>query len=97
MQLQGLVPMILPAHILAGVLLTKSLTSVNVVAGLLTFYFVTTGLVTVRRRQAHTWIDVAAVLFAVTTSVLAFAAGFDLMRRGRIIRVNEPQAAIERV
>jgi uncharacterized membrane protein len=116
--------MILPAHILAGVLalvfgyvalyatkgatlhrkaglffvyamvtmslsgalmeaLTKSLTSVNVVAGLLTFYFVTTGLLTVRRRQAHSWIDVAAVLFAVTASVLAFVAGFDLMRRGR--------------
>ena len=116
--------MILPAHILAGVLalgfgyvalyatkgatlhrkaglffvfamvtmslsgalmeaLTKSLTSVNVVAGLLTFYFVTTGLLTVRRHQAHSWIDVAAVVFAVTASVLAFAAGFDLMRRGR--------------
>lgn len=122
---QGLAPMILPAHVLAGVLalvfgyvalyatkgatlhrkaglffvyamvtmslsgafmeaVTKSLTSVNVVAGLLTFYFVMTGLLTVRRRHhANSWTDVAGVLFAVTASALAFGAGFDLMSRGR--------------
>jgi hypothetical protein len=58
--------------------------SVNVVAGLLTFYFVTTALLTVRRRaQESLWIDRAAVLFALTVSVLAFAAGLELMRRGR--------------
>jgi uncharacterized membrane protein len=58
--------------------------SVNVVAGLLTFYFVTTALLTVRRRhQEFLWIDRAAVLFVLAVSVLAFTSGFELMRRGR--------------
>jgi uncharacterized membrane protein len=105
MHTQGIVPIILPAHILAGglalifgyvalyaakgatlhrksgmlfvyAIVTMSLSgalmdalktwriSVNVVAGLLTFYFVTTALLTVRRRsQELPWIDRAAVLF----------------------------------
>ncbi len=125
MDTRGIVPLILPAHIVAGMLallfgyvalyatkgatwhrksgmlfvfamvtlslsgalmeaLTKSLTSVNVVAGLLTFYFVLTALLTVRR-PAHDsrWIDRAAVVVALIVSVLAFGAGFDLMERGR--------------
>jgi uncharacterized membrane protein len=58
--------------------------SVNVVAGLLTFYFVTTGLLTVRlRSQASPWIDRAAAVFVLTVSVLAFIAGLEMMRRGR--------------
>jgi len=58
--------------------------SVNVVAGLMTFYFVTTGLLTVRRRtQESSWIDGAGVLLALTVSVLAFKAGLDLSSRGR--------------
>ena len=58
--------------------------SVNVVAGLMTFYFVTTGLLTVRpRAQGSLWIDRAAVAFVLTVSVLAFVAGLDMMRRGR--------------
>jgi len=58
--------------------------SVNVVAGLMTFYFVTTALLTVRRRaQDSLWIDRAAVLFVLTVSVLAFTAGIELLRRGR--------------
>jgi uncharacterized membrane protein len=62
---------------------TRSI-SVNVVAGLMTFYFVTTGLLTVRpRAQESRWIDRAAVAFVLTVSVLAFAAGLDMMRRGR--------------
>ncbi len=62
---------------------TRSIT-VNVVAGLMTFYFVATGLLTVRpRAQASLWIDRAAVAFALTVSVLAFVAGLDMMRRGR--------------
>jgi uncharacterized membrane protein len=62
---------------------TRSL-SVNVVAGLLTFYFVTTGLLTVRTHaQESPWFDRAAVLFVLTVSVLAFLAGVDMMRRGR--------------
>jgi uncharacterized membrane protein len=62
---------------------TRSL-SVNVVAGLLTFYFVTTGLLTVRTHaQESPWFDRTAVLFVLTVSVLAFLAGVDMMRRGR--------------
>ena len=58
--------------------------TVNVVAGLMTFYFVTTGLLTVRpRAQASPWIDRAALAFVLTVSVLAFDAGLDMMRRGR--------------
>jgi uncharacterized membrane protein len=62
---------------------TLSIT-VNVVAGLMTFYFVTTGLLTVRpRAQESLWIDRAAVAFALAVSVLAFGAGLDGVRRGR--------------
>jgi len=58
--------------------------SVNVVAGLMTFYFVTTALLTVRRRaQESFWIDRAGVLFVLTVSVLAFTAGIELLRSGR--------------
>ena len=125
MPTQGIVPLIMPVHITAGVLalvfgyaalyatkgatvhrrsgmlfvyaiVTMSLSgalmdawktwsiTVNVVAGLMTFYFVTTGLLTVRpRAQESLWIDRAAVAFVLTVSVLAFAAGLDMMRRGR--------------
>jgi uncharacterized membrane protein len=125
MQAQGIVPLIVPVHILAGVLalvfgyvalyatkgaplhrrsgllfvwvmvvmslsgalmdaLKVSGISVNVVAGLLTFYFVTTALRTVRRGSPDpSLIDGAGVLFALTVSVLAFSAGVDLANRGR--------------
>jgi hypothetical protein len=125
MHTQGIIPLILPVHILAGalalvfgyvalyatkgatlhrkagmlfvyVMVTMSLSgalmdslktsriSVNVVAGLLTFYCVTTALLTVRRRpQEYPWIDRAAVLFALTVSALAFKSGFELLRSGR--------------
>ena len=125
MQTSGLVPMIVPAHIVAGglallcgyVALTtakgatlhrrsgmlfvaamsvmalsgasmEALNSfknpINVVAGLLTFYLVATGLRTVRRRpEASRRIDRAAALFALIVSVLAFGAGFGLASRGR--------------
>jgi uncharacterized membrane protein len=64
--------------------LKTSTISVNVVAGLMTFYFVTTALLTVRRRaQESSWIDRAAVVFVLTVSVLAFIAGLEMMRRGR--------------
>jgi hypothetical protein len=125
MQTQEIVPLILPVHILAGMLalvfgyvalyatkgatlhrrsgmlfvyamvamsllgalmdaLKTSSVSVNVVAGLLTFYFVTTALLTVRPRpRAWSWMDGAGVLLALTVSVLAFKAGFELAGRGR--------------
>ena len=125
MQTQGIVPVILPVHILAGSLallfgyvalyaakggrlhrksgmlfvyamvalslsgalmeILKAWTvTVNVVAGLMTFYFVTTALLTVRRRtQESSWLDGAGVLLALTVSGLAFKAGFELSSRGR--------------
>jgi uncharacterized membrane protein len=125
MHTPGIVPIILPAHILAGglalifgyvalyaakgatlhrksgmlfvyAIVTMSLSgalmdalktwriSVNVVAGLLTFYFVTTALLTVRRRsQELPWIDRAAVLFVLMVSLLAFSSGFELLSSGR--------------
>ena len=125
MHTPGIVPLILPAHILAGglalvfgyvalyatkgatlhrksgmlfvyAMVTMSLSgalmdalktsriSINVVAGLLTFYLVTTALLTVRNglRESR-WIDATAMLFALTVSVLAFKAGFALSRSGR--------------
>ena len=58
--------------------------SVNLVAGLLTFYFVTTALLTVRPHLQNTnWIDAVAMLFAVTVGLLAFRSGFELLSRGR--------------
>jgi len=64
--------------------LTKSLMSVNVVAGLLTFYFVGTGLRTVRLRpQGFSWVDRAGIGLALVVSVLAFIAGVDMAGRGR--------------
>jgi hypothetical protein len=58
--------------------------SVSVVAGLLTFYFVTTALLTVRRRphESH-WIDAAAMLFALTVATLGFKTGFEILTSGR--------------
>jgi uncharacterized membrane protein len=44
--------------------------SVSVIAGLLTFYFVTTALLTVRRRREESnWIDAGAMLFALVASL----------------------------
>jgi uncharacterized membrane protein len=125
MQTQGIAPLILPVHIVAGGLalvfgylalyatkgaalhrkagilfvymmiamslsgalmdaLNTSRVSVNVVAGLMTFYFVTTGLLTVRRSpEESSWIDGAGAAFALTVSALAVTAGFELASRGR--------------
>lgn len=58
--------------------------SSSVIAGLLTFYFVTTALVTVRRSaHASPGIDTAAMLFAVFVAALAFKAGLDMKIAGR--------------
>jgi uncharacterized membrane protein len=125
MQTQGVLPMILPVHILAGglalvfgyvalyaakgatlhrksgmlfvyAMVTMSLSgalmdalntrriSVNAIAGLLTFYFVTTALLTVRRRfQESHWIDAAAMLFALTVAILGFKTGFEISSSDR--------------
>ena len=58
--------------------------SVSVVAGLLTFYFVTTSLLTVRRRTENTqWIDMGAILIALTVGAVAFKTGLELAGSGR--------------
>jgi len=118
---QGVVPAILPVHIVAGALalvfgytalyaakgarlhrrsgtlfaiamLTMSLSGalvaalntpsspVSVVAGLTTFYMVTTGLLTVRRpaRQIH-WSDTAVMVLAIVVAVLCFGAGLRML------------------
>lgn len=125
MQLQGIVPAILPVHILAGMLalafgyvalyatkgatlhrrsgilfvcamvmmslsgalmdaLKTSRISVNVIAGLVTFYFVTTALLTVRARLQETQrIHAIAMVFGLAVGVLAFKSGFELLDSGR--------------
>jgi uncharacterized membrane protein len=125
MHAQGIVPFIVPAHILAGMLalvfgyvalfatkgaalhrragmlfvyamVAMSLSgalmdalnnwriTVNVVAGLLTFYFVTTALLTVRPRlQGSQRIDAIAMLFGLTVAILAFRSAFEMSRSGR--------------
>jgi hypothetical protein len=67
-----------------AVIAALNASGVSVVAGLLTFYFVTTALITVRRRpQASQWMDRVALLFALTVSVLALLAGLMTAGSGR--------------
>jgi peptidoglycan/LPS O-acetylase OafA/YrhL len=48
-----------------------------VIAGMLTFYLVTTALLTVRNQsQRFSWLDVLAMMFAFGTSLLSFTLGF---------------------
>jgi hypothetical protein len=52
----------------------------SVIAGLLTFYFVTTSLLTVRPRfEQSRWIDGAAMVFALATATLAVKTGFEIL------------------
>jgi uncharacterized membrane protein len=118
MEAHGILPFVLPPHIVAGVLalvfgyvalfarkgaathrrsglmfvyamVAMSLSgafiaavgsgSVSVVAGLLTFYFVVTSLLTVRQRTEGSFrVDVAAMLFALTVSICAFVIGLSI-------------------
>jgi uncharacterized membrane protein len=55
----------------------------SVIAGLLTFYFVVTGMLTVRRTPTPSWIQVTGVAVALSVGLLAFRAGLDMMARGR--------------
>jgi uncharacterized membrane protein len=125
MHTQGIVPFIVPAHILAGMLalvfgyvalfatkgaslhrrtgmlfvyamvamslsgalmdaLNNRRITVNVVAGLVTFYFVLTALLTVRPRLPESRrIDVITVLSGLTVAVLAFTSAFGMLNSGR--------------
>lgn len=49
--------------------------AISVVAGLLTFYFVTTGFLTVRRGPRNARIDRAAMMFAFSVALGAFVSG----------------------
>ena len=60
-----------------------SKSSSSVVAGLLTFYFVTTGMLTMRRRtHGSQRIDGIAVVYVLTVGAFAFKSGLEVMRRG---------------
>ncbi|MDQ3005773.1 MAG: hypothetical protein M3R47_10375 [Chloroflexota bacterium] len=49
---------------------------ISMIAGMLTFYLVTTALLTVRRRvDASRWIDVCAMLFAIVVGILSITFG----------------------
>ena len=57
---------------------------VSVVAGLLTFYFVTTALLTVRGRDTRSYsIDALGMMFALAIAVLGFKTGFELAGSGK--------------
>lgn len=53
--------------------------SINMIAGLLTFYFVTTGLLTVYRAQRPKWIDTAGIAVVALVGGLAFKTGFEIV------------------
>lgn len=76
----AMVAMSLTGALVAAVHNTPS----SVVAGLLTFYFVTTGMITVRGRTPSShWIDFAGAVYALAVGVIAFKSGLELMSRGR--------------
>jgi uncharacterized membrane protein len=53
---------------------------ISIIAGLLTFYLVTTALLTVRRPvQGFNWTDATAALFGLTTGVIGFTFGFNAL------------------
>lgn len=57
--------------------------STNLVAGLLTFYFVATGMLTVRRAPTPRWIQMTGAAVALAVGLLAFGVGWDMGLRGR--------------
>ena len=64
--------------------LRTSSVSTNVVAGLVTFYFVTTALLTVRARSTHAQrIDALAMFLGLVAAALAFKSGVALSKSGR--------------
>ena len=58
--------------------------STSVIAGLLTFYFVATAMLTVKQVPSRLeWLDGAAMLFAIAVSMLAFKTGFEMAGTGK--------------
>ena len=66
-----------------AVIATLNSSSSSLIAGLLTFYFVTTSLLTVRKAPRWPWIERAGVALAIVVGLLAFGAGRDALARGR--------------
>jgi uncharacterized membrane protein len=66
-----------------AVIAAATSSSMSLIAGLLTFYFVITGMLTVRKAPTPQWIDRAGVAVAIVIGVLAFGAGRDMLTRGR--------------
>ena len=65
---------------LTGAWIALGHTPSSVIAGLLTFYFVTTSLLTVRPRfEQSRWIDAASMIYALGTATLAFNIGFEIL------------------
>ena len=77
--LYAMVVMSLSAAYLAAV---TSVTT-SVIAGVLTFYFVVTGVLTVRHSPTPSWIQFAGVAVALSVGLLALRAGGDMVSRGR--------------
>lgn len=50
---------------------------ISVIAGLLTFYLVTTALLTVQRRDDSRWLNAAAMVFAITIGLLGIGFGIE--------------------
>lgn len=57
--------------------------STSVIAGLLTFYFVTTGMLTVRRTPQPRWVNPLGILIALAVGAMAFRAGREMAILGR--------------
>src|SRR5450432_4823959 len=67
---------------------SPQLQSMNVVAGVLTFYLVTTALLTVRRRSpGFNWIDASAMGVALAAGIFAIAFAFNAASapRGKLL------------
>jgi hypothetical protein len=55
----------------------------NLTAGVLTFYFVVTGMLTVRRAPTPNWMHATGAALAVSVGLLAFRTGYVMALRGR--------------
>jgi len=55
----------------------------NLAAGLITFYFVTTGMLSVRRSATPRWVNVAGIVFAMVLGVFLFTLGRSSAAAGR--------------
>jgi hypothetical protein len=62
----------------------------SVLGGLLALYYVVTGLTTVRPFRGSRWLDLGAMLVALTIGLLSILAGFDTLASGQFSRNGVP-------